>query len=42
MIFYPWWKETEIGTGALTGKMLLVRTVENDKIDVYFRACWVK
>ena len=27
-----------LGSGALSGKMLLVRTVENDKIYAYFRA----
>ena len=27
-----------IGSGALSGKMLLVRIVENNKIDAYFRA----
>ncbi len=27
-----------IGSGALTGKMFLVKIVENIKIDVYFRA----
>ena len=26
------------GSGALPGKMLLVRNVENNKIDDYFRA----
>ena len=26
------------GSGALSGKMLLVRIVENNKIDTYFRA----
>ena len=26
------------GSGALSGKMLLVRIVENMKIDAYFRA----
>ena len=30
------------GSGALLGKMLLVRFVENNNIDAYFRACWVK
>ena len=25
-----------IGSGALTGKMLLVRIIENNKIDAYF------
>ena len=28
-----------IGSGALSGKMLLVRIVENNKIFAYFRAC---
>ncbi len=27
----------EIGSGALTGKILLVKIVENNKIDAYFR-----
>ena len=27
-----------IGSGAHSGKMLLVRIIENDKIDAYFRA----
>ena len=26
------------GSGSLSGKMLLVRIVENNKIDAYFRA----
>ncbi len=26
-----------IGSGALSGKMLLVRIIENNKIDTYFR-----
>ncbi len=26
------------GSGALYGKMLLVRNIENNKMDVYFRA----
>ena len=30
------------GSGTLSGKMLLVRIVENDKILDYFRAGWVK
>ena len=30
------------GSGALSDKMLLVRIVENNKIDAYFRAGWVK
>ncbi len=29
------------GFGALSGKMLLVRIVESNKIDAYFRAGWV-
>ena len=28
----------KIGPGTLSGKMLLVRIIENDKIDAYFRA----
>ena len=31
-----------MGSGALSGKMLLVRIVENNKIDAYFRAGQVK
>ena len=31
----------EIGSGALFGKMVLIRIVENNKIDAYFRAGWV-
>ena len=27
-----------LGTGALPGKMLLVRIIENNKIDAYFRS----
>ncbi len=29
-------------SGALSGKMLLVRIVDNNKTDVYFRACKVR
>ena len=29
---------TYFGSGALSGKLLLVRIVENNKIDTYFRA----
>ena len=29
------------GSGALSGKMLLVRIVENNKIEAYFRSGWV-
>ncbi len=29
---------TENGSGALSGKMLLVRIIENNKIDAYFRS----
>ncbi len=28
-----------IGSGALCGKMLLVRNFENNVIDIYFTAC---
>ena len=28
----------KIGSGALSGKKLLVRIIENNKIDAYFRA----
>ncbi len=31
-----------LGSFALSGNMLLVRIIENNKIDVYFRACLVK
>ena len=31
-----------MGSGALSGKMLLVRIVENNKIDAYFREGQVK
>ena len=31
-----------IGTGALSGEMLLVRIVENNEIYAYFRAGYVK
>ncbi len=31
-----------IGSGALSGKMLLVRIIENNKIDAYFRSGQVK
>ena len=30
--------KTFFGSGALSGKMLLVRIIENNKIDIYFRA----
>ncbi len=33
---------TIIGSGALSGKMLLIRIFENDKIFAYFRAGKVK
>ena len=29
---------TKIGSGALPGKMLLVRIIENNKIAAYFRS----
>ena len=29
---------TKCGTGALFGKMLLVRIIENNKIEAYFRS----
>jgi len=32
----------KIESGALSGKMLLVRIVENYKIDDYFRAGWIE
>ncbi len=31
-------KVSFVGSGALSGKMLLVRIVENNRIDAYFRA----
>ncbi len=31
-----------LGSGALFGKMLLARIIENNKIDAYFRAGYVK
>ena len=34
--------EKKFESSALSGKMLLVRIVENDKIDAYFRARSVK
>ncbi len=30
------------GSGALPGKMLFVRIIENNKIYAYFRSGWVK
>ncbi len=33
--------EKLFGSGALSGKMLLVRIIENDKINVNFRSGWV-
>ena len=30
---------TIFGSGALSGKMLLVRIVENNRVDAYYRAC---
>ena len=33
-LYHPSWKK---GSGALSGKMLLVWIVENNKIDDYFR-----
>ena len=32
----------KIGSGALSGKVLLLGIVENNKIDAYFRAGYVK
>ncbi len=32
-----WYLHIKNGSGALYGKMLLVRIVENNKIDTYFR-----
>ena len=31
-----------VGSGAISGKMLLVSIIENDKIDAYFRVGQVK
>ncbi len=36
------WSDKNIGSGALSGKILLVRIVENIKIDTYYRAGYVK
>ena len=30
-----------MGSGALSGKMLLVRIVENNKFDAYFRESYI-
>ncbi len=32
------WLDKNLGSSALSGKILLVKMVENDKIDAYFRA----
>ena len=40
--FYFVWKLEKKGSGALSGKMLLVRIVENNNINAYFRAGLVK
>ncbi len=29
-----------IGSGALSGKMMLVRIIENNRIDAYFMSCY--
>ncbi len=29
----------QFGSGALNGKMLLLRIIENNKIDAYLRTC---
>ena len=34
--------EREVGSGALSGKMLLVRIIENNEIDAHFREGQVK
>ncbi len=40
---YAWQEKNKIsGSGALSGKMLHVSIVENNKIDHYFRAGQVK
>ena len=31
-------KSKKLGSGALSGKIFLVRIIENNKIDAYFRA----
>ena len=31
-----------MGSGALSGKMLLVRIIESNKIDAYFKVGYVK
>ncbi len=33
-----YWQNDMLGSGALSGKMLLVRIVKNNKIYAYFRA----
>ncbi len=33
-----WFFSSLLGSGALSSKLLLVRIVENNKIDAYFRA----
>ncbi len=40
MTTFHWRKVSSklVGSGALPGKMLLVRIIENNKIDSYFRA----
>ncbi len=37
-IRFNWWRNWNFGTGALSGKMLLIGFAENNKIDDYFRA----
>ncbi len=34
---FPYIYKTYIGSGALSGKMLIVSIIENNKIDAYFR-----
>ncbi len=36
--YLPSFKNYELGSGALSGKMLLVRIMENNKSDANFRA----
>ena len=36
--FIPYFNSRNLGSGELSGKILLVRIIENNKIDDYFRA----
>ena len=37
-IFFLYYQTKKIGSGALPGKMLLIRIIENNKTDTYFNA----